>query len=104
MAAEGKHPPIPDHLSLSCRRFLARCFEASPAARASASDLLTDPWLATTPSPMSRAPSGNEGAVVPPLSRTQSGAADAGPSAAAPAPPPPSFSRSLSVAGDVARS
>ena len=41
----GRHPPIPEHLSEGCKRFLARCFVKSACDRASAAELSSDPWL-----------------------------------------------------------
>ena len=49
IASAGRHPDIPQHLSPACQRFLARCFALNPANRATASELLDDPWLASVP-------------------------------------------------------
>ena len=46
VASSGRHPPIPEHLSDNCKAFLGRCFVMNPDHRASAADLLADPWLA----------------------------------------------------------
>ena len=45
IATSGEHPPIPDHLSESCKRFLMRCFAQRPEDRSTADELLADPWL-----------------------------------------------------------
>ncbi|VDK62094.1 unnamed protein product [Gongylonema pulchrum] len=39
------HPPIPEGLSERCRRFILRCFEANPQKRATAAELLADPFI-----------------------------------------------------------
>ena len=46
IATSGEHPPIPEHLSEQCKAFLIRCFAQRPDDRASAEELLLDPWLA----------------------------------------------------------
>lgn len=40
------HPDIPDHLSEKARRFILRCFEIEPSKRATAGELLEDPFIA----------------------------------------------------------
>ena len=42
----GERPEPPPSASAELRAFLARCFEPSPAARASAGELAGHPWLA----------------------------------------------------------
>lgn len=39
------HPPIPDGLSERCKRFILRCFEPDPRKRATAAELLMDPFI-----------------------------------------------------------
>ncbi|KHN79208.1 Mitogen-activated protein kinase kinase kinase 15 [Toxocara canis] len=39
------HPPIPERLSERCKRFILRCFEADPQKRATAAELLADPFI-----------------------------------------------------------
>ena len=51
IATSGEHPPIPKHLSEQCKAFLVRCFAQRPDDRASAEELLRDPWL-TKPRPV----------------------------------------------------
>ncbi len=45
IATCGEHPAIPDHLSEECKAFLGRCFAQLPDDRASAAELLHDPWI-----------------------------------------------------------
>ena len=45
VASKGCHPVFPEHLSPLCKAFLSRCFVAAPSDRASAAELLDDPWL-----------------------------------------------------------
>uniref|UniRef100_A0A915CBK4 mitogen-activated protein kinase kinase kinase n=1 Tax=Parascaris univalens TaxID=6257 RepID=A0A915CBK4_PARUN len=39
------HPPIPERLSERCKRFILRCFDADPQKRATAAELLADPFI-----------------------------------------------------------
>jgi serine/threonine protein kinase len=45
IASAGSAPDVPAHLSDRCKRFLARCFVVAPSGRATARELLTDPWI-----------------------------------------------------------
>ena len=42
---DGHPPPIPDTLSAEGRSFLGRCFVFQPEKRATASELLDDPFV-----------------------------------------------------------
>ncbi|XP_078698469.1 mitogen-activated protein kinase kinase kinase 15-like isoform X5 [Branchiostoma floridae x Branchiostoma belcheri] len=53
------HPDIPDVMSEKANSFLLRCFEADPGKRATAGDLLTDPWLSRKKSKVSKSPHGH---------------------------------------------
>ncbi|CAN0527784.1 unnamed protein product, partial [Ectocarpus sp. 8 AP-2014] len=39
-------PPLPDSLSQPLTKFLLRCFERDPSKRATAKELLSDPFVA----------------------------------------------------------
>lgn len=40
-----KHPEIPEEMSSMAKKFILRCFTVDPAARATAAQLLEDPFL-----------------------------------------------------------
>ena len=42
---QDEHPPFPQKISDELICFLKRCFVKDPKARASATELLTDPWV-----------------------------------------------------------
>jgi len=56
--AQGNTPQLPgrDQLSECGIAFLNKCFERDPAKRASAAELLQDPWLSSIRSALSLAP------------------------------------------------
>ncbi len=43
---------MPPRLSDRCKRFLARCFVSAPSGRATARELLSDPWIAAAAVPV----------------------------------------------------
>lgn len=43
------HPEIPAEMSEKARNFILRCFEADPDKRATAAELLDDPFLSEYP-------------------------------------------------------
>jgi serine/threonine protein kinase len=45
IATMTEAPPLPTHISLQCKTFLGRCMRVEPTSRASASELLVDPFV-----------------------------------------------------------
>ncbi|KAL9645972.1 hypothetical protein ABK040_001079 [Willaertia magna] len=45
IASSNVEPAVPDFVSEDCKRFLAKCFIRDPEKRATAEDLLNDPWI-----------------------------------------------------------
>lgn len=46
---KGELPPIPQHLSQSCKDFIKRCLQFRPEDRPTASELLLHPFVANAP-------------------------------------------------------
>ena len=61
IAKSGKGPPIPPECSDLCRSFLEKCFVLDPRQRATATDLLSHPFVATIPSVLSELESARGG-------------------------------------------
>ena len=49
IASSAATPDVPAHLSEGCKAFVGRCLRRDASERASASELLADPWLAAHP-------------------------------------------------------
>lgn len=56
------HPEVPESMSDKAKTFILRCFQADPAKRATAAELLQEPFLADARRARSRrvAPAGGE--------------------------------------------
>jgi serine/threonine protein kinase len=59
VATTSTLPPIPDWVSETCRQFIARCIVREPSQRATALQLLDDPFLAVTEAESARLPEPN---------------------------------------------
>ena len=53
IAKAGHGPPIPETCSEQCKSFLQQCFVVDPRRRATATDLLSHPFVANIPSVLS---------------------------------------------------